>query len=356
MLLASAAPRFLGPIGGALADRTGRRRLLRICALGQGVALLAVAAALPPVPVLAALLAVSALFATAFGPASSGSVQELVLEGHLGAANGLVATASNLQLAVGPAVGGLIFGLAGPRAAFAADSATFFIAAALLRALPVLPPRRKVVGTIWSSTGEGLSYVAHNGPLRALVLGTVVLIAFAAIDNVALVFLLSQKFSSGAMTFGLVQTAFGAGTVLASTVLAYRSARLRARWLLPLGCASTAVGSLLTGLAPVIGVAALGQTTAGVGNSLEEVATVTIVQKLVPPQLLGRAFGAVGTMAQIGIGLAYVLGAPLVAAFGASTAFVISAVGSMVGLAVLLPAVSAANRASAAVQCVAPRL
>src|SRR5260370_2210586 len=77
-----------------------------------------------------------------------------------------------------------------------------------------------------------------------------------------------------------------------------------------LGSASTA----LTGLAPGVLLAAAAQAAAGVGNTLDLVGTDTLIQRVVPPPLPGRAFGAGSTAAQAGSGLAYAAPAFVVAA------------------------------------------
>lgn len=67
VLLAGTVPRLLGPVGGALADRMGRRSLMRGCLFAQAAVVGLIAATLPPLPVLAALVAASALFAEHHG-------------------------------------------------------------------------------------------------------------------------------------------------------------------------------------------------------------------------------------------------------------------------------------------------
>jgi len=97
VLLASTLPRFLGPVAGALADRIDRRRLMRGCDAGQVLVLGIIAATLPPLGVLAALVAVSALLATAFAPASASCVPDLVDPAELTRGNALLGTAINVQ-------------------------------------------------------------------------------------------------------------------------------------------------------------------------------------------------------------------------------------------------------------------
>ena len=343
VLLAGALPRFLGPVGGALADRLDRRSLMRICALGQALVLATVAATLPSVPVLAALVAAEALFATAFNPASSSCVPQLVEPSQLTRANSLIASALNVQLAAGPAIGGLLVGLGGSRTAFAADAATFVISAVLLVGLPSLPPTSAAASGVWMSTVDGLRYVGRSPALRSFVLGTVVFVAFAAIDNVALVFLIEGRLGGSATTFGLVQACFGLGMLAASIALGVRRIA-SAPALLCTGATTTAVGSLLTAVAPGLLAAGGAQALAGCGNGMENVASATYIQQLVPTPMLGRVFGAFSTSAQVGSSVAYVVGAPLVAGVGARTTFAVAAAGAAVGLLVLLAGFRAPGR------------
>lgn len=341
VLLASTLPRFLGPVGGALADRWDRRRLMRLCAVGQLAVLAVVAAALPPLPVLALLFAASALLATAFGPASSSSVPDLVAPAELTRANALIGTALNVQVAAGPALGGLLVGLGSVRLAFAVDAATFALSALLLGRLPGLPPGGARLAGVWASTREGLRYVRRSPAVRALVAGLVVFVAFASIDNVALVFLVEDRLGGSATAYGLVQAGFGLGMLAVSLGLGGLRRPLASGPLLVAGAGASAAGAFATAVAPTLAVAGGVQSLAGIGNGIENIALDTHVQRLVPAPMLGRVFGAVSTGAQVGAGLAYVAGAPLVAALGPRGAFVVAGAGSVLGLLVLLPALRA---------------
>lgn len=340
VLLANTLPRLLGPLTGAIADRVDQRRLMIGCEIGQAAAYTVLAVLTPPLPVLLPVVAAAGLLATVFTPAGKSSIPRLVPEGRLPQANALLGAAFNLQIVAGPALGGLLVGFAGTGPAFAVDAGSFVLSALLLTRVPPLPPTSTTEGRgVLADTLDGLSYVAHEPVMRALTLGTLLFVSFAAIDNVALVFLVRDRLHGSQTEYGVAVAAFGAGMLLASLALARLVDRLPPqRWLLA-GVLTGAIGTGATALAPNPVLAMAGQLLAGAGNTGDLVATDTLTQQTVPRPLLGRAFGAVGTSAQLGSGLAYVAAAPLVAAAGARTALLVSAGGMLLGLAALSPVI-----------------
>lgn len=210
----------------------------------------------------------------------------------------------------------------------------------LLSRLPALAPARDpaAVPGIWADAAADLRYVATHRQIRVLVLTLFLLVAFAAVDNVALVFLTGDQLTAGPVGYGLAVSAFGVGMALASMACA-RLARGRSPVaLLIVAISATGAGTLLTGLAPVLAVVIGAQLIAGAGNAVENIGYDTVVQDLVPRPLLGRVFGIVGTAAQLGAGLAYAAGALLVDLFGARTTFVLAGAGTLAVLLVLVPA------------------
>jgi MFS family permease len=91
---------------------------------------------------------------------------------------------------------------------------------------------------------------------------------------------------------------------------------------------------VLTGIAPLIAVVAVGQAIAGVGNAVEVVAMDTLVQQSVPREMLGRVFGLVGTAAPAGHALAFAGGGFLVDLVGPRIVFLIAGLGVLL---VLMP-------------------
>ena len=172
----------------------------------------------------------------------------------------------------------------------------------------------------------GLRFVATTPGPRALVLSLFLVVSFAAIDNVALVFLVSALHGSAA-DFGLTQAAYGVGMLAASGLLSLVLGRRSAVALLP---------SLVA--------VAVAQAVGGMGNAAENIATDTLVQRLAPRHLLGRAFGAVATAAQLGSAVAYVAAGPLIGLVGPRGAFLLGGVGTALALLVAMPALRAYTR------------
>lgn len=340
VLLAIALPRFLGPVAGALADRFDQRRLMAVCETGQAAVFAVLAVFLPPLPVLLALVLVSGGFATAFVPAGLGAVPSLVREEDLGRANALLSTAFNIQVAVGPTIGGLAVEFGGARVAFAANAVTFLVSALVLTRLPALKPAGDHSG-LWAETVRGLRFVLTTPGPRALVLSLFVLVSFAAVDNVALVFLVAGDLHGSAAEFGFAQAAFGVGMLAASGLLTI--GRRSAVALLIGGLALSATGTVATALLPTLLAVAAAQFVAGMGNGAENVAADTLVQRITPRHLLGRVFGAVATAAQLGSAVAYVIAGPLIGTLGPRGAFLVAGAGCGLALLVAVPALRAAR-------------
>ncbi len=336
VLLAIALPRFLGPVAGALSDRFDQRRLMAVCETGQAVVFALLALLLPPLPVLVVFVLVSGCFATAFVPAGRSAVPALVPENALQRANALLGTAFNIQLAVGPTVGGLAMELGGARTALSLNALTFLVSALILTRLPALPPTG-VHNGLWRETVAGLRFVATTPGPRALVVSLFLVVSFAAIDNVALVFLVSALHGSAA-DFGLTQAAYGVGMLAASGLLSLVLGRRSAVALLAGGIGLVSTGAIATALLPSLVAVAVAQAVGGMGNAAENIATDTLVQRITPRHLLGRAFGAVATAAQLGSAVAYAAAGPLIGLVGPRGAFLLGGVGTAFAVVVAIPA------------------
>ncbi len=341
LLLAQALPHLVGPVAGVVADRTDQRRLMIGCDLGRMVVFAMAAWLLPALPGLLVLIATASVLDTVFSPAGRSAVPVLVDEEDLLSANAWLGTALNMQVAIGPLLGGLFVATLGFRGALTADAASFLLSAAVLLGVPKLPPHtaKSERSSFLADTREGLAYVRRHAVARAVFVTLFLGVAFAGVDNVALVFLSRNVLGAGPVGYGVIAGAFGIGMLVASIALSGGRSR-SPRALFIGGWTLTAAGTLLTGLSPLVWLAAMAQATGGAGNGADNVASDTLIQRSVPNEMLGRVFGVTSTAAFVGGGIAYAVGGPLLDATSPRFVFLIAAAGVLVvvGLAhVLLP-------------------
>lgn len=207
---------FAGIWGGVLSDIVERRKLLIVtqtgmmaCALGIGICTI--------LGIMSPALLLSLTFCLGFFsamnlPAWQSQIQEMVPVDHVAAAVSLNSISFNAARSVAPALGGLLVAAAGP-------SPVFFInAASFLGTILVLlgwkrPPHKKNSQAVWSSFREGFSFVRHSHSLRAPML-RVTAFAFCGSAVWALLPLLArEELGTGPAGYGVMLTAFGAGSV-----------------------------------------------------------------------------------------------------------------------------------------------
>jgi predicted MFS family arabinose efflux permease len=124
------------PIGGVLADRLDRRKLMIVCDLAR--ALICVAFLLVGSETLwlaYVLLPLLAAFAAPFDPAFSAATPNVVDPEDLAAANALNGSLWGTMLAVGAGLGGVISAAFGADTAFLVDAVSFLVSAALLSSI-----------------------------------------------------------------------------------------------------------------------------------------------------------------------------------------------------------------------------
>lgn len=351
-LAARALPQVVGPLAGSVADLVDARKLMIACDLGRLLLIGFLAIALPPFPVLITVLAATSLLSTFFLPAGKSTIPKIVPSDQLGPANALLGMSHNVSLAVGPAVGALLFAHAGTQAALAVDTLTFAVSTLLLLRLPPLPgaatptpaaasatsPHGRPTGTAFSSSragarrviadmAEGLAYVARHRTARTLAVALFLGVSLAGLDNVALVFLLRDELGAGAEAVGLASSLYGAAMILAPLLLLRATGRAPLGGYFVAGLAAGGLGLLLTGVSPVAAAAVGCYAIAGVGNGLENVACDTLLGQTVPEQLLGRVFGAIYGPIFLAETLAAGLGSALLAVLSPRTVFVAAGCG-----------------------------
>ena len=352
LLAGDCVPGLFGPVAGLVGDRYGLRRVMVGCEVAQGLLVLAIAAALPPLPILLVLVAVRGIGATTFTAASRSAVPRVVEDEDLEAANAALGVGTYGLEALGPLVAAALFALTDIRGVLLVDVATFAVSAVLLARLPRLdsalrtstsPDPGARVG--WRhELVTGLGHLWSIPTVRTVALGFVGVVAFSGVDDVALVFLARDELGGTSTDAAVLYAGVGIGLLLGYLLLARAAGRWPALGLLVVGFVVSSAGNLVTGLAWSVAAALLLQALRGIGIAALDVGVNTHLQRVVPAGYLGQAFGTLYGAVGLGAGVSYLLGGLLLAATDARTTFVAAGVG---GLLVSLAAAVALLRRTA---------
>jgi MFS family permease len=217
----------LGPVGGAIADRFGKYRILfwtqglaGVQAAALGAVVLSGAARLWMVYVLAVVLG---FINMVDNPTRQTFVGEMVGPDHLRNAVTLNSVMVNLARAVGPAIGGALIAGVGTGWCFVINSASFVFVLWALRAMrqEELSPAPRA-GRSRGQLREGFRYVARTPILRdsLLMMGLIGMLAYEF--QVSLPLIARYTFHGNSETYGTLTAFMGAGAVVGGLYAASR--------------------------------------------------------------------------------------------------------------------------------------
>jgi hypothetical protein len=281
-------------LAGVLSDRFERRRLLVIADLVRFAAIGTIAAlAYAHVAELwhLVLLVVAYGFGQAlFQPAFTAIVPEVVPREELLQANAMRELLEPLGMRFfGPAIGGALIAVFGVGTAFLIDALTFVASAVAVMGIRARPAPRAERGSMWRDLGEGFAYVRAHAWLWGTLVGAALFLLFTfGPFEVLLPYIIRNDLDGGAGTFGTVLAAGGAGSFVGAVVIGRTGLpRRHVTFMWSAWC----VGDVLfVGLA-VADAAWQMCLVAFMAFSLGTAAMVvwnTLMNTLVPPELLGR--------------------------------------------------------------------
>ena len=315
-------------VGGAIADRVPRRTLIIAsdvlggCVVGI-VALLSATGQLRIEHVYVAAVALGA--ADAFlRPAYTAIIADLVPGDVLRAGNAARLLGRSLARIAGPTVGGLAVAFGGPALAFGINALTFvFSFATLILATPV----RRILASTTSlirDIREGFGYVfSVRWIWTTIAYFMLVNVAYVGQSGVMTPLLVRDVLSGNAETFGVLISAYGVGTIVASVVVAQLRIRRPGRLLFAFELLA-AICVLAIGLVPILPAVVVFMALTGVGLASSTVIWEAMLQRHVPENLLGR----VASIDLLGNSLINPIGplaaAALVGSIGAAGAFAVA--------------------------------
>jgi MFS family permease len=330
-------------VGGVLADRLDRRRLMIVGAAIPGIAiaalsLLAYADALELWHVWMISAAVG-LGRAVFGPASGAFVPDIVPANELVQANALAQLVRPLaSTLLGPALGGLLVASVGTATCFAIDAASFGAAVVALLLIPSRPIVRAEHTKLLADIREGFSFIRrHVWIWGTLTMATVWVVVLLGPLDVLVPYIVKNDIGGGAGALGLVYACGGIGAIASAAWTGQLGlprqpvTRMLLGW--SLGCATVSGIALATATWQ----AALAMLVFNALLTFSEIVWISLLQRLVPTQLLGRV-RSLDWLLSVGlVPISFALTGPIANALGARTTLAAaSVISATIALATLL--------------------
>jgi MFS family permease len=189
---------------------------------------------------------------------------------------------------VGPAVGGLLYGFAGPVVAYATGAVLMTFALFGFLIINYEPGPRELDGVpILAGLVTGLRFV-FNEPVILAALSLDLFSVFLGGAEALLPVFASEILKVGPQGLGILRAAPAAGAVLMGVYLAHRGPIERAGRAMLLAVATFAVAIVGFGLSRSFLLSAALLTVSGMADNISVVIRSTLLQLLTPPEMLGR--------------------------------------------------------------------
>jgi MFS family permease len=324
---------FVAPIAASLGDRFPRERFLLGMTLVAAAALAGSAAAFfaGSVVLVFAFAALLGLAVTLIRPALQALLPSLArTPEELIASNGATSTIESLGTLIGPLLAGVLVSTADAGVVFAAGAGVLLAGAVFLARVRVEGP------TLTADLGGAREVLAAGFQTIAGTPGARLVVALIAAQtfvrgclNVLIVVAAYQVLDAGGEAVGYMTAAIGVGGLLGAIGAMTLGGR---RLAVSFGLALVFWGLpiMFVGPWPELALAIILLAVVGAANSVEDVAAFTLLQRLVPDQLLTRVLGVTWSLAMGGVALGSIAAPLVVEAFGARVAFV--AVGAILPL------------------------
>ena len=283
---------LLSPLGGVMADRLDRRKILLVAQTLMASAALAIAILVLIDRIHILHLVVSSLIlGSSFAinvPARNALVANLVPRSDLGNAIALNSTTVNTARVVGPSVAGFLIGAIGIAGAYFAQVVGHVWSVVNIWRMQPPPTRRRARASTLADLREGFAYVRRNRPMLALMLLALGPSLFGMPIALLLPAFVKQDLGAGPETLGVLLGSLGVGALIGSiVVVTFASFPHKGKVLFS---AIFASGLMLIALSFTRSVVAAGSVLAFVGffQAMYMATNQMTVQLIVPDELRGR--------------------------------------------------------------------
>ncbi len=311
---------LLGPLGGTLADRFSRRKIMIITDTVSALCMLVLVWLFQSGAVqlwhLYTMMFIRSSMQAFQMPASAASTAMLVPPEWLGRVAGLNQMLQGVMTIAAAPLGALLLAFLPFQGALLIDVATALLGIVPLLLLAIPQPRRGEAqqASLWADFVSGARVVLHNrGLLLLYVLVTLVVLTIMPTFTLTPL-LVKEHFGGGVNEVAFMEGLAGIGIILGGALITvvpiFKRRIVTVLVSFALSCAAVALTALMPG--SMLWLAAIWWGLSGITFSTGNAPLLALIQSQVPNQLQGRVLGLLNTVmglaAPVGLGLAALLG------------------------------------------------
>ena len=284
---------FLAPLGGAIADRVERKRLIQ-----GGQVIVAVLAAIVGAAIYTEwiqwyyLLIASILQGTVWTfmmPARQAIIPQIVGPERIGNAMAINAAGMSAMTLIAPAVAGGLYALVGPDRVYFIIAGLSFLSVGLTTLVP--KPERSAAASqrrnMFSDIGAGLVYIRGNSMVLVLLVMGLATTLLASPFRMLLPVFVVDIYHRGPDSMGLLVAIMGGGSLVGSLAIAALG-DWRRGMLLIIGSLISGIALLLIAAFPLYYAAAVIMVLVGLGDAGRRTINMGLIMEVVEDQYRGR--------------------------------------------------------------------
>lgn len=335
---------FLSPIGGAIADRFDKKKMMVILDFCSSalVIIFAIMLLSGNVTVLSIgiLLMGLTLISSMYQPAVQSSIPVLVTNEQLLKSNGIISGVMSMANFVGPIVGSLLYSFMGIKIIVIA-SALLFLLAAVIELFMKIPyekrPPEPFVQMVTKDLKQGAFYIIRENRfiLKSIIVAFVVSLFIAPMFFVGLPYMIKVLFNMPDTFFGFTQSGISISIIFSAMTIGLLKSKIRSDnlYLWVLGCAGIYFGMAL-GTSGLVESSFTKYIVVTISSMLVMFALTviniylnTIIQEKTPKDLLGKVMSIQTAAATTAVPIGQILFGFLVDSFSANIYLLIVIVG-----------------------------
>jgi len=309
---------FLSPFAGVWADRFDRKKLIMLSDLGIALATLVLFTVFrlgyQGIWMLFLISAIRSVGTAIQSPAVSAFLPQIVPEGQLMRANGLLASFQSAIALVSPLVSGALMSLWAIEYIFLIDVVTCILAVLFLLTLKIAPHAKaleKQALSYWHDMRQGFSYIRDHRLVRSLFLFFALFFILVSPAAFLTPLQVARTFGEDVWRLTAIEVAFSSGMLLGGLLMSVWGGFKNRIHSMILSVYLIGINQILLGVVPWFWIYVAVMVVVGVTLPIFNTPAMTLLQEKVDEAFLGRVFGVLSMISSGFMPLAILVFGPL---------------------------------------------